>query len=103
VLLEVKFNRSEDHGHCLDPITKNFTQHCNISNFFCGLLVGKESTTANFYVPTKSVSSIERKIINSECALMNMNISYVKISGKMVYECEKDSKPHKVQIKQSLM
>ena len=91
VLLEVKFNQFRDHGHCLDPIMKKFTQHCNINNSYCGLLVNNESTTANFHVPTKSVSAIEQKITNSECALANMNVSYVKISGKTVYDCVTDS------------
>lgn len=99
MLLEVKFSKSENIGHCLNPTMKKFTKHCDINNPFCGLLVNNDSTTANFHVPTESVSAIEKKITDSEHALTNMNICYVKISGKIVYECETDSvKPKSLKV-----
>ena len=56
------------------------------------MVMGENSVTVKFQVPTSSIPILEKKIVDSEHFFSNMKVSVVKILDKTVFETDSDKK-----------
>jgi len=93
VAIEARLDVPPDHGfQHLNKLIQKFTQQCNIESSISCMIMGKNSVTVKFQVPTASIPILEKRIADSEQFFYNMKVSLVKILEKTVFETDSDKK-----------